>query len=80
MAARGRLLPDWLLEGGRYLIGGAISHEGDVDFPVSQVFVGERDSGAERNLGADDSVSAVEVFRVPFIKRRGREGREEGEI
>ena len=44
------------------LIGRAVAEIGQADAVVAAIFVGEGKPGAERHLGADDAVAAVEIL------------------
>ena len=43
------------------LVGGAVAEIGERNIVVAAVLVGEGEAGAERHLGADDAVAAVEL-------------------
>ena len=44
------------------LIGGAVAEVGEANAAVVAIAVGEGEAGAERHVGADDAVAAVEVL------------------
>ncbi len=44
------------------LVGGAVAEIGQADAVIAAILVGEGQAGAQRHLGADDAVAAIEFL------------------